>query len=177
MMFIISTAVIITAASTLYVKGLKMNSVAEMIPLLEPIAGKRALGIFVIGIVAAGLSSHLPNLLVIPWLVIDFNKETRNTRTFKYRIILLMLSVISLSGILFDFKPVYIMIISQACLAVILPVTIGAIFYLTGKKRLMMQQTNKLKDRIILTAIMVISLYLSFMGIKGLVADLSGSIV
>ena len=41
-----------------------MNNITEMIPLMEPIAGKAALGVFVIGILAAGLSSHLPNLLV-----------------------------------------------------------------------------------------------------------------
>jgi len=66
MMFIISAAVMITAATTLHVKGLKMNNVAEMIPLLEPIAGEAALGVFTLRILAAGMSSHLPNLLVIP---------------------------------------------------------------------------------------------------------------
>jgi Mn2+/Fe2+ NRAMP family transporter len=176
LMFILSAAVIITAASTLFVKGLRMNSVAEMIPLLEPIAGKRALGIFVIGIFAAGLSSHLPNLLVIPWLIIDYREESRDTRKLRYRIILLLLSVISLVGVLFNFKPVFIMIISQACLAVILPVTIGAIIYLTGHKGLMKQDSNKPTDWILLTIIMAFSLYMSFMGIRGLVADLSAYI-
>ena len=34
---------IITAASTLHVKGIRMNHIVEMIPLLEPLAGKGAL--------------------------------------------------------------------------------------------------------------------------------------
>jgi Mn2+/Fe2+ NRAMP family transporter len=173
MMFIISAAVIITAASTLHAQGLKMNSVVEMIALLEPIAGKRALGIFVIGIVAAGLSSHLPNLLVIPWLLIDYRSESRDTRKLKYRIMLLLLSIISLAGILLDIKPVYIMIISQACLTVVLPVSIGAIFYLTQNKSLMKQHANKLWDTLILSIITGFSLYMSIVGVRGLIADLA----
>ena len=72
MMFIISAAVMVAAATTLHAQGIKMNNIVEMIPLLEPIAGKAAMSVFVIGIVAAGLSSHLPNLLVIHWLLIDY---------------------------------------------------------------------------------------------------------
>jgi len=172
MMFVISAAVIITAAKTLYVKGLSMNGVAEMIPLLEPFAGKYALGIFVIGIVAAGLSSHLPNLLVIPWLVIDYRNEQRDTRTLKYRIILLGLSIISVAGVVFNFKPIFLMIISQACLAVILPLSIVALFYLTGNKSLMKQHSNSRFDTLILIAILTFTTYISYLGIKGLISDL-----
>jgi Mn2+/Fe2+ NRAMP family transporter len=172
MMFVISVAVVITAAQTLHVDGLSMNNVAEMIPLLEPIAGKNALGVFVLGIVAAGLSSHLPNLLVIPWLMIDFREETRDTRTRKYRIILLGLSLISIAGVFLNFKPVFLMIISQACLAVILPVSIVSLFYLTGNKSLMKEYSNSRFDKAILIIIMAFSSYISFLGIKGLIIDL-----
>jgi len=172
MMFVISTAVIITAAGTLYIKGLSMNSVAEMIPLLEPIAGKYALGIFVIGIVAAGLSSHLPNLLVIPWLIIDFRQESRDTRTGRYRLIILGLSIISVFGVVFNFKPIFLMLISQAFLAVILPLSIAALIYLTGKRSLMKEFSNSRLDTVLLILILIFSCYISFLGIQGLISDL-----
>jgi Mn2+/Fe2+ NRAMP family transporter len=172
LMFIISAAVMITAASTLYIQGLKMNNVAEMVPLLEPIAGKAALGVFVIGIVAAGLSSHLPNLLVIPWLLIDFKKEKRDTKGKKQRIILLVLTVISTLGVAFGFNPVFIMLLSQACLAVVLPITIASIFYLSSKRELMKNHTNKLFDFVVLILIMLFSVYMSILGIRGLIIDL-----
>jgi Mn2+/Fe2+ NRAMP family transporter len=172
-MFIISAAVMITAASTLHVQGLTMNNVAEMVPLLEPIAGKAALGVFVIGIVAAGLSSHLPNLLVIPWLLIDYKNEERNTQTKKYRIILFILSVISVFGVAFGFKPVFVLMLSQACIAIILPITIACIFYLTSKKVLMSSYVNRIYDFIILSVILVFSIYVSSLGIEGLIADLA----
>ncbi len=173
MMFVISAAVIITAAGTLHLKGLSMNSVAEMIPMLEPIAGKYALGIFVLGIVAAGLSSHLPNLLVIPWLIIDFRQEPRDTRTGRYRLIILGLSLISVAGVIFNLRPIFLMLISQAFLAVILPLSIAALLYLTGKRSLMKEFSNRRLDTLILIAILIFSSYISFLGIRGLIADLS----
>jgi Mn2+/Fe2+ NRAMP family transporter len=173
MMFLISAAVMVTAATTLHVRGLKLNNVAEMIPLMEPIAGKAALGVFVIGIVAAGLSSHLPNLLVIPWLMIDYRNEKRDTQTKKYRIILLILTVISVLGVAFGFKPVFVLMLSQACITIVLPITIASIFFLTSKKRLMQGYANKLHDIVLLSLILLFSVYMSSLGIKGLIIDLA----
>jgi Mn2+/Fe2+ NRAMP family transporter len=170
---VISSAVIITAASTLYVKGIRMNHIVDMIPILEPLAGKSALGVFVIGILAAGLSSHLPNLLVIPWLIMDYRDEPRNTKTPKYRLILFLLTLISMTGIFLGFKPIFIMIISQACIAVVLPVTIAAMFYLSTKKSIMKGESNRWLDISILSLIMLFSIYMSILGIKGLIVDLS----
>ena len=173
MMFLLSAAVLVTAATTLHVQGLKMNNVAEMVPLLEPIAGKAALGVFVAGIVAAGLSSHLPNLLVIPWLIIDYKNEERNTRTTQYRILLGVLTVISVIGTALGFKPVFVLMLSQACIAIVLPVTIASVFYLTCKKEWMNDHANKLHDIIFLSMIMLFSLYMSGLGVKGLIIDLT----
>ncbi|AUP79223.1 Nramp family divalent metal transporter [Flavivirga eckloniae] len=173
MMFLISAAVLITAASTLHVQGLRLNNVAEMIPLMEPIAGKAALGVFVIGILAAGLSSHLPNMLVIPWLIIDYKNEERNTKTTYHRILVFILTLTSVLGIALGFKPVFILILSQACIAIVLPITIGSIFYLTCKKSLMGKHVNKVYDYVILSIIMLFTLYVSSLGIEGLIDDLS----
>lgn len=173
MMFFISAAVLITAASTLHLKGISLNNVAEMVPLLEPIAGKAALSVFVIGIVAAGLSSHLPNLLVIPWLIIDYKNEERNTKTKRYRILLLILSIISVFGVVMGFKPVFVLMLSQACIAIVLPITIACIFYLTSKKSLMNNYSNSSYDFVWLVTILLFSIYVSGLGIKGLIMDLA----
>ena len=172
MMFLISAAVMITAASTLHAKGLSMNNVTEMIPLMEPIAGKAALGVFVIGILAAGLSSHLPNMLVIPWLIIDYRNEQRDTKKTRYRILLFLLSVVSIMGVILDFKPVFVLLLSQACIAIVLPLTIICLLYLTTKKELMKDHTNKAHDIIILGLVLIFSIYMSAVGISGLVNDL-----
>jgi Mn2+/Fe2+ NRAMP family transporter len=129
--------------------------------------------VFVIGILAAGLSSHLPNMLVIPWLIIDYKKDKRDTTTRFHRTVLLVLTATSVAGVGFGFKPVFIMMLSQACLSVVLPVTIASIFYLTCKKTLMGQHVNKLFDLVLLVFTMLFSLYMSWMGISGLIVDLA----
>lgn len=173
MMFIISAAVLITAASTLHVQGVTLNNVAEMVPLLEPVAGKAALSVFVIGIVAAGLASHIPNLIVIPWLIIDYKNEERNTKTKRYRIIMLILSIISVFGVVLGFEPVFVLMLSQACIAIVLPITIACIFYLTSKKKLMNNYTNSSFDFVAMFVILLFSIYVSGLGIKGLMIDLA----
>lgn len=173
LMFFLSAAVLITATSTLHANGLKMNTVSEMIPLLEPLAGDAALGIFVLGIIAAGLSSHLPNLLVIPWLIIDYQGKDRDTRTRKNRLILLLLSVVSVVGSILGFKPIFILLISQACIAVVLPLTLAGVFYLTSVESLMGSYKNSKIQRLLNMAILVLSLYLSYLAIGGLWQDLS----
>ena len=172
LMFILSAAVMITAATTLYVQNIRMNSVVEMIPLLEPIAGKSALTVFVIGIVAAGLSSHLPNLLVIPWLIIDYRGEERRTNIKKYRIILGVLTALSIIGVTLGLRPVFILLLSQACIAIVLPLVIASVFYLTSSQKLMGKYRNKQVDMIILSLIMVFALYMGGLGIQGLIIDL-----
>lgn len=172
LMFIISAAVLITAATTLHIQGLKMNHVAEMIPLLEPLAGKAAITVFTLGILAAGISSHLPNLLVIPWLIIDYRGEVQNTKTLRSRIILFALSLIAILGVALKFKPVFLLLLSQASIAIILPVSIVCLFYLTSRKDLMGNNTNKWIDIIILTLISLFSAYICLLGVKGLISDI-----
>ena len=172
LMFIISAAVLITAATTLHVQDLKMNHVAEMIPLLEPLAGKAAITVFTLGILAAGISSHLPNLLVIPWLMIDYRDEVQNTKTLRNRIILFVLSLVAILGVALKFKPVFLLLLSQACIAIILPVSIVSLFYLTSMKSLMGNEANKRVDKVILILISLFSGYISLLGIEGVINDI-----
>lgn len=172
MMFILSGAIIITAATTLHERGMKMNEVSEMVLLLEPIAGDATVGILVVGIVAAGLSSHFPNLLIIPWLLIDYFDSDRDVQTPFYRGLLFVLSLVSLVGVLLGLKPVFILLISQAFIAVVLPVTLGAVYYLTSREDLMGEHTNSMVDHVFLTSIMLFAMYMSYLGLRGVITDL-----
>lgn len=173
MMFLISVAVMITAATTLHENGLSMNHVVEMIPLMEPIAGKAALLVFVVGIVSAGLSSHLPNLLVIPWLFNDYKNIKPDTQSTTNRIVILVLTVCSIGGVMLGFKSIFVMMLSQACAAVVLPVTIISLLYLSNKKSLMNGYKNILCNNVLLSLVLAFSLYMSSLGIRGIITDLS----
>lgn len=170
LMFIISAAVMITAYSTLYVRDIKLNNVVEMIALMEPIAGKAALTVFVIGILAAGLSSHLPNTLVIPWLIIDYNNEERNVKSKRNRFILFILTLVSVLGVALGVKPIFIMMLSQACISIVMPIALGSLIYLFNTNAKGYQGGTL--GNILMVVILLFSLFMGIIGIRGLISDL-----
>lgn len=174
MMFVISAAVMAAAAGTLHVEGLGLEKASQMISLLEPLAGLFATAIFAIGIIAAGVSSQFPNVLMLPWLICDYRETEREMTLPKYRIMVFFISLLGLVVPLFNARPVAIMVMSQAFGAIILPLTVGCIFYLTNRTDLMGEHKNKLAANLILTVILLFALFMSFLAIKGLVLELTG---
>ncbi len=167
MMFVISGSIMAAAAGTLYVEGLGLDNASQMIGLLEPLAGSFATTIFVVGIVAAGVSSQFPNVLMVPWLLCDFNQSERDMTLPRYRIIVLVISLLGLVVPIFEARPVFVMIISQAFNAVILPVTVACILYLGNRRDLMGEHRNTLAINVVLIAILLFSLVTTTMGIRG----------
>ena len=167
LMFIISAAIMAAAAGTLYVEGIGLSYPSQMITLLEPLAGSFAVTIFAVGIVAAGVSSQFPNVLMLPWLLCDYNGTERNMTLPKYRIMVFLISLLGLVVPFFGARPVLVMIVSQAFNAVILPITVLCIFYLSNRKDLMGVHKNTFGPNIILSLILLFSLFTSFIGVKG----------
>ena len=167
MMFVISGSVMAAAAGTLHVEELGLERASQMIGLLEPLAGPFAAAIFAVGIVAAGVSSQFPNVLMLPWLLCDYNGSERKMTLPRYRIIVLVISLLGLVVPIFEARPIFVMIISQAFNAVILPVTVACIFYLGNRRDLMGEHRNTTTTNVVLTAILLFSLVTSSMGIRG----------
>ena len=167
LMFVISAAVMASAAGTLFPEGIGLSNASQMIELLEPLAGPLAASIFAIGIVSAGVSSQFPNVLMLPWLLCDYTGAERNMTLVKYRIMVFLISLLGLVVPVFEARPVLVMVASQAFNAVILPITIGCILYLSNRKDLMGDYKNTLASNVILAAILLFSLFTSFIGVKG----------
>ncbi|NOR76016.1 MAG: divalent metal cation transporter [Draconibacterium sp.] len=174
MMFVISAAIMAAAAGTLYAEGLGLSNASQMITMLEPLAGKLATSIFAIGIVAAGVSSQFPNVLMLPWLLCDYNQSERKMTLPKYRIMVLAISLLGLIVPVFGAKPIFIMIVSQAFNSIILPVTIAAILYLGNRKDLMKKHKNSLGVNLFLVAVLIFSIITSTMGVKGVIQLITG---
>ncbi len=137
MMLFLSLVIMAVSAGTLHVKGLQLNDTVEMISLFEPLGGKLAAIILILGIVGAGISSIFPIVLIAPWLISDYTGKPRNIRSPMYRIL-------GLIGILFGFgmqfintTPPLLMVFSQAFQALILPAVAIPIFILINRKGLM----------------------------------------
>lgn len=173
MMFILSAAVMLTATSTLFMEGQKMNHIKEMIPMLKPLFGPLALFVFVIGIMAAGTSSHLPNMMVIPWLADDLKGRKRNTRTAYKRVVLGLLTIVSIFGVFMD-RPVFLLLLSQVGISVVMPMALLGLMYLSGRHIEQKEYRPKPVEWVMLSLISCFSLFISYKGISGLVADIQG---
>ncbi len=171
-MFILSSAVLITAGATLHEQGLKMNHIKEMIPMLQPLFGKAALLIFTIGILAAGISSHLPNMMVIPWLTDDLKGQPRNTGTHGRRIILSILTLVSIMGAI-TARPIFLLLLSQSSISVVMPLALIGLMILSNRKSLMGKYRPGPVEWLLLSSILIFSLFISYQAITGLIADIA----
>jgi len=167
LMLLISGAIMAAAAGTLHAAGLVLSDASQMIELLEPLAGRLAVSVFAVGIISAGVSSQFPNVLMLPWLLCDYNQSKREMTLPKYRIMVFLISLLGLVVPVFHAPPVFVMIVSQAFQSIILPVTVGCILYLGNRKDLMGDHKNTSMLNVILIAILLFAIVSSFMGIKG----------
>lgn len=174
LMFIISVSIMAAAAGTLHAAGLGLTKASQMIELLEPIAGQMATAIFACGIIAAGVSSQFPNILMLPWLLCDYHQSEREMTLPKYRIMVFFISLLGLVVPIFNARPVFVMIVSQAFNAVILPVTVLCIFYLGNRNDLMGTYRNTMVTNVILFLILLFSIFTSAIGIKGVWEQIMG---
>lgn len=174
MMFVISSAIMAAAAGTLFAEGIGLDRPAQMIILLEPLAGPFAVSIFAVGIIAAGVSSQFPNVLMLPWLLCDYQNSDRDMTLPKFRIMVFFISLLGLVVPLFDARPVLVIIVSQAFNVALLPATVACIMYLGNKSELMGEYRHGAVTNIALAAILLFSLVTSYMGFQGLMAMVEG---
>lgn len=95
-MLFLSGIIMAVSAGTLYVMGVRLDNTVELIGLFEPLGGRMAAFVLVLGISAAGISTVFPIVLIAPWLIADFTGRPRDIRSPLFRIL-------GLIGILFGF--------------------------------------------------------------------------
>lgn len=172
LMFIVSTSIMAAAAGSLFLEGVTLQNVTQMIYLLEPLAGAAAVAIFTIGLIAAGVSSQFPNVALLPWLLDDFHQRKPDLKRPSYRILALGISALGLIVPIFNAKPIAVMVGSQAFGALLLPATVACITYLGNKQALMGEHKFNKTTNIFLLLIFVFSLITSYMSYNGIVATL-----
>ena len=174
LMFVISGSIMAAAAGSLFAQGIGLSHASQMIGLLEPLAGAFAASIFAIGIIAAGVSSQFPNIIMLPWLLCDYTNSEREMTLPKYRIMVLLISLLGLVVPIFDARPLFVMITSQAFNSVLLPATVACIFILGNKQSIMGEHKHSTTTNLILITIFLFSIITSFMGIKGVLSMING---
>lgn len=137
MMLFLSGIIMAVSAGTLHVMGLKLENTVEMISLFEPLGGKLAALVLIVGITGAGLSTIFPIVLIAPWLISDYTGKSRNLHTPLYRWLILFGLFFAFGSVFLEQRPPALMIFSQAFQACILPAVAIPILILLNRKNLM----------------------------------------
>jgi Mn2+/Fe2+ NRAMP family transporter len=138
MMLLLSGVIMAVAAGTLHLMGMKLDNTVEMIHLFEPIGGKAAAFILILGIVGAGLSTIFPIELIAPWLIADYSGKPRNIHSAQSRWLILFAMLFTFGTVFLKQRPPALMVFSQAfqaCICRLWP----SDFILMNRKKLMEQ--------------------------------------
>ena len=165
MMLILSGVIMAVAAGTLHVSGLSLENTVDMISLFEPIGGKVAAFILIIGIAGAGLSTIFPIVLIAPWLLSDYSGEARNIHSTKSRVLIFVGLLFAFGSVFLEERPPALMVFSQAFQACILPAVAIPIFILINKKNVMKEHQANIGLNIGIVAVILFSLLTSWFAI------------
>jgi len=168
MMLFLSGIIMAVAAGTLHVMGLRLDNTVEMIYLFEPIGGKVAAFILIIGITGAGLSTVFPIVLIAPWLVSDYLGKPRNIKSPMFRWLMFLGLIFAFGSVFLEQRPPALMIFSQAFQACILPAVAIPIFVLLNRKNLMSTYVAGWKMNLGVAAVILFSFLTTYYAIAEL---------
>jgi Mn2+/Fe2+ NRAMP family transporter len=166
-LFIVSAAIMASAAGTLHLHGIYVDNAIEMVNTLEPLAGRFAIAVFVTGIIAAGLSSIFPNMLLLPWLICDYRGTSR---VLTNKLLRFLVVIVTLSGLfipIFGGQPIVIMIASQAFSPLMMPLLIIFLLFLLNSKRVMGKDTVGFWLNAGLAITLIFSVFMFFIAFEG----------
>ena len=137
MMLVLSGVIMAVSAGTLNVMGLELDNTVDMIHLFEPLGGKVAAFVLILGIAGAGLSTIFPIVLIAPWLICDYTGRKRDIRSPMFRVLMFAGILFSFGMVFLEQRPPALMIFSQAFQACILPAVAIPILILINQRTLM----------------------------------------
>jgi manganese transport protein len=167
MAFLVSLAIMVCAAGTLFQEGLAVESPMDMVRALEPLAGKFAMSLFAIGIISAGLSSIFPNLLLFPWLIADYGNISRDMKRRSFQLIILLIALTALIVPIFGGRPIWILIASQAVSPLVMPLLTAFLLILLNNKKIMGKHRIGLGMNIALVLAFLFNCFMMVVAING----------
>ena len=171
---LVSGAIMACATGTMRSAGITVEQAIDMVKTLEPLAGPYATGVFVIGIVAAALSSLFPNYLLGPWVVCDYRNVQRDMQRPVVRLAVAAVASLAFVVPIFGGRPVLIMIVSQAISPVIMPLLIVFMLILLNDKTLNSEYKTPIALNVGLLIALSFSLLASYSAVLGLIATVRG---
>lgn len=168
LMFIISGAVMAVGMGALFAHGKGIEKILDMAATLEPLAGRFAVAFFMVGTLAAGLSSVFPIMMVAPLLIGDWKNGKMDTRNPRFRLICLLAAVWGLVVPALGSNPVMVTIAAQISNVFVLPLAVGVILWLVNLPSVMGANRAGWRLNGLLAAALVFSVFVAYSGSKAL---------
>lgn len=137
LMFVISGTIMLVATGVLFAEGKGIVKILDMAATLEPVAGRFAVAFFMVGTLAAGLSSVFPILMVAPLLVGDLKRGRMDAASWTFRLVCLAAALWGLVVPALGKNPVGVTIAAQVANVFVLPLTVAAILWLVNRRDVM----------------------------------------
>lgn len=168
LMFVISGSILVAATGALFHEGKSIDKVLDMAYALEPVAGKMAVAVFIVGTLSAGISSIFPILMVAPLLIGDYHNGKMETRSRRYKLLTGMACLIGLTVPVLGSNPILAQIATQVASVFVLPLVIAGIGVLVNNRNLMGEDKAGKFLNFGLVMAFIFSLIISYKGILGL---------
>lgn len=165
MMLFLSGIIMAVSAGTLHVMGLRLDNTLEMISLFEPLGGKVAAFLLILGITGAGLSTVFPIILIAPWLISDYTGRPRDLQSTWYRVLTLIGLFFAFGSVFIDRSPTILMVFSQIFQAAILPAVVIPVFILLNRRKVMGQNQAGAKMNVSLGVILLFALLTTYFAV------------
>ncbi|MBY5960250.1 Nramp family divalent metal transporter [Membranicola marinus] len=168
LMFVVSASIMITATGALFYDGKIIEQVLDMIYTLEPVAGRFAIVLFVVGILSAGLSSIFPILMVAPLLIADYSSGELDTSSRQFRLITGLAAIIGLVVPILGANPIVAQIATQVANVFVLPLVIILIIFLVNNRKIMGENKSGWLLNLGLFSSFVFSCFIAYNGVLAL---------
>jgi Mn2+/Fe2+ NRAMP family transporter len=169
LMFVISGSIMAAATGALFHHGLTITKVLDMVYTLEPILGKYAVALFLVGVLSAGLSSVFPVLMVAPLLIADYRNGELDMRSRRFRILAAVACLMGLIVPIIGANPIVAQIATQVSQVFILPLVVLGIIYLANQKQLMGEHRAGSLLNIGMATAFVFTLFISYTAVLAVI--------
>ena len=174
LMFVVSGSVMAVAAGALFAHGRGLEKILDIAATLEPVAGRFAVSLFMVGVLAAGLSSVFPIMMVAPLLIGDWKDGRMETNTPLFRVICLVAALWGLVVPLIGSNPVTVTVAVQVSNVFVLPLAVAAIMFLVNRRSVMGEHRAGWLMNVLLSAAFAFSAATAVAGMKALLGSSSG---
>ncbi len=168
LIFVMSSAIMITSAIVLNSEGKFIQRVLEMVEPLTPVLGRFALSIFMVGLISAGMSSTFPIMMVAALLIADYEEGKLDTNSTRFRVLAAIACLFGLTVPILGFQPIFAQLITQVLNVFVLPLVVAGFIYLVNRKELMGEYKAGTILNLGLIGALVFSLVIAAVGIMAL---------